>query len=47
MVSTPTEEIRMIRGELAAPFDNDIHRIIEEARWQQRASGQTYISLLK
>ena len=47
MIPTPTEEIRMIRRELAAKFDNDIHRIGEATRQRQRESGRTYISLPK
>jgi hypothetical protein len=47
MIPTPTEEIRAIRRELAARFDNDVHRIAEETRRRQRESGRTYISLPK
>ena len=47
MIPTPTEEIRAIRNELAANFDNDIHRIAEDTRRRQRESGRTYISLPK
>lgn len=42
---TPTEEIRAIRRELAARFDNDVHRIADETRRRQRESGRQYISL--
>ena len=43
----PTDEIRAIRHELAARFDNDLSRIVEDLRRQQRDSGRTYIRLPK
>jgi hypothetical protein len=46
-IPSPTDEIRSIRQALAAKFDNDIHRIGEDIRRQQRESGRTYISLPK
>ncbi len=33
------EELHAIRREIAARFDNDIHRIAEDARRRQAASG--------
>ena len=45
MIPDPTDEIRAIRQALAAKFDNDIHRIGEDIRRQQRESGRTYITL--
>lgn len=42
---TPTEEIRRIRRELAARFDNDIHRIGAETRRRQQESGRRFITL--
>lgn len=47
MTPTPTDEIRAIRRELAARFDNDVHRIADDTRRRQRESGRTYISLPK
>ena len=47
MIPTPADEIRAIRRELAARFDNDVHRIAEDTRRRQRESGRTYISLPK
>ncbi len=44
---SPTDEIRAIRHELAARFDNDLSRIVEDLRRQQRDSGRTYIRLPK
>ena len=38
-----TEEIRAIRHELAAKFDNNLDRIVEDLRRQQRESGREYI----
>ena len=40
---SPTDEIRAIRRELAARFDNDLHRIFEDIQRQQRESGRVYI----
>ena len=45
MVPTPTDEVRAIRCELAARSGDDIHRIAEETRRRQLASGNTYLSL--
>jgi hypothetical protein len=47
VMPTPTEEIRKIRRELAAMFDNDVHRIGEETRRRQRESGRRFITLPK
>jgi len=40
-----TDEIRAIRHELAAQFDNDLDRIVADLRRQQRESGRDYIEL--
>lgn len=45
MIPTPTEEIRAIRRELATALGNNVHRIAEETRRQQRESGRQFISL--
>jgi hypothetical protein len=46
MIDDPiTEEIRRIRHELAAKFDNDIDRIAEDLRRRQRESGRVYVTL--
>ena len=42
-----TEEIRSLRHELAARFDNDLERIVDDLRRQQRESGREYIRLPK
>lgn len=42
-----TEEIREIRHQLAAKFDNDIDRIGEDLRRRQAESGRKYITLPK
>jgi hypothetical protein len=42
---TPTEDIRAARHRLAAQFDNDLDRIVEDLRRQQRESGREYITL--
>jgi hypothetical protein len=47
MLPKPIDEIRMIRRELAARFNNNVHRIGEETRRRQRASGRAYITLPK
>ena len=48
MVHNPiTEEIRRIRHELAARFDNDLDRIVDDLQRQQRESGREYIRLPK
>lgn len=47
MPDSPTDEIRAIRHELAAKFDNDIKRIGEDLRLRQQASGCEYIRLPK
>jgi hypothetical protein len=44
---SPTEEIRAIRRELAAQFDNDLDRIFADVRQQQQESGREYITLPK
>jgi hypothetical protein len=45
MIPDPTEEIREIRRRLSAQFDNDLHRIAEETRRRQRASGRQVVTL--
>ena len=45
MIPDPTDEIREIRRKLAVEFGNDLHRIAEDIRRQQRESGRTYITL--
>ena len=48
MVNDPiVEEIRAIRRELAAKFDNDIYRIGEDVRRRDAASGRPTVSLPK
>jgi hypothetical protein len=47
MINPITEEIRAIRHELAARFDNDLHRIVADLQRQQRESGREYIRLPK
>jgi hypothetical protein len=42
---TPTEDIRAARHKLAARLDNDLDRIVEDLRRQQRESGYEYITL--
>jgi hypothetical protein len=38
-----TESIREVRHELAAKFGNDIHRIAEDLRRQERESGRVFV----
>jgi hypothetical protein len=45
MPDSPTDEIRAIRHGLAAKFDNDIKRIGDDLRRQQRESRRQYIRL--
>ena len=45
MIPNPTDEIKAIRRKLAAKFDNDVHRIAEDLRLREMASGRTYVSL--
>jgi hypothetical protein len=44
---SPTEEIRAIRHELAARFDNDLDRIVADLQGQQQKSGREYLTLKK
>jgi hypothetical protein len=44
-MKNPTGEIREIRHQLAAKFDNDLNRIVEDLMRQQRESGRKYVSL--
>jgi hypothetical protein len=39
------EEIRAIRRELAAKFDNDLSAIMADIRRREAADGRTYVSL--
>jgi hypothetical protein len=41
----PTDEIRAIRHALAAKFDNDLDRIVDDLQRQERESAGEYISL--
>jgi len=47
MPDSPTDEIRAIRHELAAKFHNNVKRIGDDLRRQQRESGREYIRLPK
>ncbi len=47
MYNPITEEIRAIRHELAARFDNDLDRIVDDLRRQQHESGRAYLRLPK
>ena len=40
-----TDQIRAIRHELAAQFDNDLDRIVADLQRQQRESGRDYVEL--
>jgi hypothetical protein len=42
-----TDEIRAIRHDLAAKFNNDLDRIVADLRRQQLESGREYIRLPK
>lgn len=46
-MKSPTEEIREIRHALAARFDNQLPKIVEDLMRQQRESGRKYIRLPK
>ena len=43
MIPDPTEEIRAIKRKLSEKFDNDIHRIAEDARRRQIESGRPIV----
>lgn len=45
MFNSPTDEIRAVRHELASRLDNDVRRIGDDLRRQQRESGREYIRL--
>jgi hypothetical protein len=47
MTMSPTDEIRAIRRELAARFENDLSRIVADLQRQQRESGREYLTLPK
>ena len=42
-----TNEIRTIRHALAAQFDNDVSRILEDVRKREAADGRVYVRLPK
>ena len=42
-----TEEIRSIRHALAAQFDNDVSRILDDVRERETSDGRVYIRLPK
>lgn len=42
---TPTEDIRAARHRLAGHFNNDLDRIVEDLRRQQRDAACEYITL--
>ena len=46
-MKSPTDEIRAIRQQLAARFDNDMTKIVADLMRQQRESGRKYIRLQK
>ena len=43
MIPDPTDEIRAIKRKLSEKFDNDIHRIAEDARRRQTQSGRRIV----
>lgn len=46
MIDNPiTEDIREVRHQLAAEFDDDVYKIAEETRRRQAASGRRVIRL--
>ena len=45
MIPDPTDDIRAIRDRLAAQYDFDLDRIVEETRRRQRESGRPSVSL--
>ena len=47
IVDPITEEIRAIRHELAAQFDNDVSRIFADVRERQATDGRVYVTLPK
>ena len=48
MPSDPiTEEIRNIRDQLAARFDNDVSRMFADVREREATDGRTYVTLPK
>ncbi|MFN0021947.1 MAG: hypothetical protein ACKVP0_27175 [Pirellulaceae bacterium] len=42
-----TDEVRAIRRELAAQFDNDASKILADARQREATDGHTYVTLPK
>ena len=46
-MKSPTAEIREIRHQLAAQFDNDVDRIYKDLRRKQQESGRKYVRLPK
>jgi len=48
MLTDPiTEEIRAVRHELAAQFDDDVSKILMNVRERENSDGRTYIMLPK
>ncbi|MEX0717727.1 MAG: hypothetical protein WD066_14130 [Planctomycetaceae bacterium] len=47
MPTSPTEDIRAIRHQLAARFDNDLDAIVVDLRRQERESNRRYVALPK
>jgi len=45
MTNPITKQIRQIRHQLAAKFDNDLDRIFDDLRRQQRESGLEYVDV--
>jgi hypothetical protein len=45
MIPDPTDEIRAIKRKLSEKFDNDIHRIAEDARRRQIESGRRVVTV--
>ena len=45
MTNPITREIRETRHRLAAKFDNDLDRIVDDLQRQQRESGRRYVDV--
>lgn len=43
MIPDPTDDIRAVKRKLSEKFDNDIHRIAEDARRRQGESGRPVV----
>ena len=46
-IDSITEEIRAVRHDLAAQFDNDVSRIFADVREKEASDGRVYVSLPK